>query len=200
METGMPGDPRPTPLGTAEVHTSFTGAGSGTTASSSTFEDRSKTNRAKDKAGELKDRAGELTSQAQSKASEVLGRAQDALEEHGVLNTVRDNPLPALGLAFGLGFLLAGSDDDSSGKRGGSMSKAKNQLKGAVMGGLSAAVAQEARGLLGMAQGQGTQKQGGMLSSMLKNLTGQSSGQQSSGSAASSGATPHRPPSHQEMR
>lgn len=145
-------------------------------------------------AGDLPNRVGDVTGQARQKAGEALGRAEQVLEERGVLDRVRENPLPALGIAFGLGFLLAGSGDDS-GKRGGARGRggmlhdAKTQLKGAIMGGLSAAVAQEGRNLLGMAQGKGNQ--GGILGSLLENLQG-------GGSSGGAGGTQHRPPSHQE--
>lgn len=137
-------------------------------------------------AGDLPDRVGELTGQARERAGEALGRAERVLEERGILDKVRENPLPALGVAFGLGFLLAGSGDQVEGKRSTALYKAKNQLKGAIMGGLSAAVAQEGRNLLGMAQGKGSA--GGLLGSLLENLQG-----------GGSGGTPHRRPSHQEL-
>ena len=166
-------------------------------------------NRVRDVADQVRERAQEMTQnlnlgeragEARERAGQALGRAEEMLEERGVLNTIRENPLPALGIAFGLGFLLAGSGDE--GKKHGAMYKAKHQLRGAVMGGLSAAVAQEARGLLGMAQGKGGA--GGMLGSLLQNLQGggqQGGGQQGgsrSGSGGGSGTVTHRPPSHQE--
>ena len=211
METGYPTDPMATPPGSAEVHTRLTttteqGYASGTGGEQSRTEqakdkardvaDQAKdraseaTDQARQKASELKGRAGELSSQAQEKLSGALSRAQEALDERGLLDTIRQNPLPALGLAFGAGFLLAGSDDSD---RHGTMSKAKNQLKGAVMGGLSAAVAQEARSLVGMG---GSKSSGGFLNSIIENLAGGSSGR----SGRSGGGEPHRPPSHQEMR
>lgn len=68
-----------------------------------------------------------------------------AIEDRSTLDTVRDNPLVALGIAFGVGFALAGSSGT-----GGQPRKATNQLKGAMIGGLSAAVARELRGLIGL--------------------------------------------------
>lgn len=92
-----------------------------------------------------------------------------------MLEQVRGNALPALGIAFAVGYLLAGSDNAP--KRG-PLYKAKNQLKGAVVGGLSAAVAQEARKLIGFGQQMAEQAQQG--------------GSQSSGPV-------HREPSHREF-
>lgn len=160
-------------------------------------------------AGDLPGRVNEAAGQAREKAGQAMHRAERVLEERGILDRVRENPLPALGIAFGLGFLLAGSDDDSgkhggSGRRGssgGALNNAKHQLKGAIMGGLSAAIAQEGRNLLGMAQGKGNQ--GGMLGSLLENLQGGGSGgsgRSGSGGSGSSGGAPHTRPSHQEMR
>lgn len=212
METGLPDDPMrtptPTPTGGAEVHTRITttqqqdyssgGEQSRTEQVKDTAHDVADQARerasgvagqAREKAEQLRGRAGELSSQAQEKLSGALSRAQDALEERGLLDTIRQNPLPALGLAFGAGFLLAGSDDSD---QHGTVYKAKNQLKGAIMGGLSAAVAQEARSMMGMG---GSGSSGGFLSSILENLSGSSSGR-----SGGSGGDRHRPPSHQEMR
>lgn len=147
--------------------------------------------------GNVSGRAGDVAGQAREKAGQALGRAEQVLEDRGVLDMVRNNPLPALGVAFGVGFLLAGSGDQVQGKKSTALYKAKNQLKGAIMGGLSAAVAQEGRNLLGMAQGKGGSA-GGLVGMLLQNLQGGGSG--GSGSASSGGAAPHRRPSHQEMR
>lgn len=161
-------------------------------------------NRVRDAAGQARERlqglnvsgrAGDVAGQAREKAGQALGRAEQVLEERGILDKVRENPMPALGVAFGIGFLLAGSGDQVQGKRSTAMYKAKNQLKGAIMGGLSAAVAQEGRNLLGMAQGKGNA--GGLLGMLLQNLQGGGSGGASSGAT---GSAPHRRPSHQEMR
>ncbi len=153
--------------------------------------------RVRDVAGSVRERAqglmdgmpapGDVAGQAREKVGDALGRAQTLLEDRGVLNMVRDNPLPALGVAFGVGFLLAGKGDRNA---GGKMGQARNQLRGAIMGGLSAAVAQEARNLIG-AQG-GAGGLGGILGSVLGNLQGQGGG-----SRSGSGST-HRPPSHRE--
>ncbi|MDQ3557452.1 MAG: hypothetical protein M3409_11855 [Gemmatimonadota bacterium] len=223
----MPGDRDPVTPGTAEVHTRVTGATGGgmagaTGASSlggtreaSTIEkaegavdqakDRAKgaadqvrdkahdaADQVKGRAQELRGRAGEVTSQAQERASEALHRAEQALEDSGALRYVRDNPLPVLGVAFGLGYLLAGSSDT-----GGSFGKAKHQIRGAIMGGLSAAVATEARSMLGM-QGQGGG--GGGLSSMLQNVMGGGSSSSRQGQSGAADGSVHRQPSHQEMR
>jgi ElaB/YqjD/DUF883 family membrane-anchored ribosome-binding protein len=149
--------------------------------------------RLQDLSGSVSGRAGDMAGQAREKAGQALGRAEQVLEERGILDKVRENPLPALGVAFGVGFLLAGSGDQVQGKRSTTLYKAKNQLKGAIMGGLSAAVAQEGRNLLGMAQGKGSA--GGLLGMLLQNLQGGGSSGGSSGQSA-----PHRRPSHQEMR
>jgi ElaB/YqjD/DUF883 family membrane-anchored ribosome-binding protein len=162
-------------------------------------------NRVRDAAGQARERlqglnvpgrAGDMAGQAREKAGQALGRAEQVLEERGILDKVRENPMPALGVAFGIGFLLAGSGDQVQGKRSTAMYKAKNQLKGAIMGGLSAAVAQEGRNLLGMAQGKGSA--GGLVGMLLQNLQGGGSGGSASG--GSTGSAPHRRPSHQEMR
>lgn len=217
LNAGTPGSPAfgDPGVGSAEVHTNLgvgreqdTGGYSGIamgntdTASDQGGLQQRAANRVRDVAGQVRERAqglmegmpdrmGNVTGQAREKVGQAMGRAETLLEDRGVLNVIRDNPLPALGVAFGLGFLLAGSND--GGKRGG-MFKAKQQLRGAIMGGLSAAVAQEARNLLGMAQGHGGK--GGMLGSLMQNLQGH--GGEEGGSGRTGGGTTHRPPSHQE--
>ncbi|HEX2091393.1 MAG TPA: hypothetical protein VHG28_03285 [Longimicrobiaceae bacterium] len=157
------------------------------------------TSRVRDMAGQVRERAQGMmegvperlsgaTGQARERAGQALGRAETLLEERGILNTIRENPLPALGIAFGVGFLLAGSSDRSA---RGPMQKARNQLRGAIMGGLTAAVAQEARGLLGQSGGGGA---GGLLHSILGNLQGGSS----QGRTGGTDAPARRPPSHRE--
>lgn len=140
--------------------------------------------------GNVSDRVGDATERARDTAGQFMGRAEQVLEERGVLDRVRENPLPALGLAVGVGFLLAGSGEKPQGKRGGTLYKAKNQLKGAIMGGLSAAVAQEGRNLLGMMQGQ--KGQGGLLEALFEGLQG--------GGSRGPGGGIRRRPSHEELR
>lgn len=205
--------------GTAEVHSDLrverdTGfeaiAASGTAGSRSMQQEakdrmRQATEQAQNVAGQAQQKAREMASQAQGKVNETLDRAETRLEETGIMDMVRNNPLPALGIAFGVGFLLAGSGDDEEEQQeprrrqkrkqggGGAMQSAKRQLKGAIMGGLSAAVAQEGKNLMGMAQGKGNQ--GGILGSLFENMTGGGTTQRQ----GTRGQAAHRPPSHQEM-
>lgn len=105
------------------------------------------------RAPEVARSAADAASSAAGRVSGAVGRAGTALEERGVYDAIRQNPLPALGIAFGLGFLLAGSDNSMA--QSPRVRQAKNQLRGAVMGGLTAAVANEARALLGVESKQG---------------------------------------------
>lgn len=155
-----------------------------------------KADQAREKAGEIagearsrmdeaKGKAGDMASQARDKAGEAFNRAESALQDSGAMNILRDNPLAALGIAFGAGFILAGSGDDGQSRRGGgAMGKAKHQLKGAVMGGLSAAVAQEVRSMVGMKGGSGGL--GSILNEFLGNAGG---GSQGSSQSQSTGRT-----------
>lgn len=95
---------------------------------------------ARNRLGEARERAQEMVGQARTRAGELLEQA----ETSEPMRMARDNPLPALGIAFAAGFLLAGSSDT-----GGRFGKAKQQIRGAVMGGISAALAQEMRDMLG---------------------------------------------------
>lgn len=210
--------------GTAEVHTDVRverDTGFGAIAASDTAAGRSMQQEARDRmneateqaqnvANQAQQKARQAASQAQSKANQAMNRVESKLEQTGLMGTIRNNPLPALGIAFGIGFLLAGDGDEEEreekkerpAKReqkrrkggGGVMQSAKSQLRSAVMGGLSAAVAQEGRNLMGMAQGKGNQ--GGILGSLFENMTGGKTTQRQS----TQRQAPHRRPSHQEMR
>lgn len=171
--------------------------------------------RAKELAGEVPDRAMEAASAARERLGSAVNSAQNMLEERGVLDTIRQNPLPALGIAFGVGFLLAGSDNATANNP--TVRRAKNQLKGAVMGGLSAAVANEARTFLGVQGGRGGNDMRSILNQFLNQLKtaateGASGGQQgrssrsqgssnsqSQGSSSASSGPVHREPSHREI-
>lgn len=83
---------------------------------------------------------------ARDRTGEFFDNAEDALDRRtGLLDSARQSPLPALGIAFAIGFLLAGSGDP---ERHPSVSKTKNQIKGAIMGGISAAVSQQLRSFI----------------------------------------------------
>lgn len=189
-------------LGTGEVPTDLgvnRGAGYSGIAASPAAEDRGVQERTidrlrqagdqvRDSAETLQDKVGEVSEQAREQVARAAGRARGVLEEQGVLDQIRENPLPALGIAFGVGFLLAGGGDSSRQGHQSSLNKAMDQLKGAVMGSVTAALATEAKNLLGMAQGRGDQ--GGMLGGLMEKLR--------EGVGGSTGGT--RPPSHQETR
>jgi hypothetical protein len=145
--------------GTAEVHSTITGGAPRESAYAGMpggepegMKDRI-ADRAEDLADEargqmrgLSDRASGMAEQARERASEMIDEIEERLEEAGVLPLIRDNALIALGAAFGVGYLLAGS---GSYERHPAIVKVRNQLKGGLMGGLSAAVAQEFRSLVG---------------------------------------------------
>lgn len=94
---------------------------------------------------EFRDRAGAAAKRARNRADHLVDEAEERLERTGALNTARDNPVAVLGVAFALGFLLAGDGDDDDQPRHPALSKAKNQVKGAIMGGISAAISQQLR-------------------------------------------------------
>jgi ElaB/YqjD/DUF883 family membrane-anchored ribosome-binding protein len=132
---------------------------------------------AQGKINEVKDQANQLKDQAKSRATEALHQAESKLQQTGLKRRIHENPLAAFGLAFGVGFLLAGSgdeDEDTDGSHGrhksrggGTLSQAKQQIKGAVVGGISTALAKEARSLVGAQSGQG-----GGLGNLVSSLFG----------------------------
>jgi hypothetical protein len=93
------------------------------------------------KVDEMGDRAKRMASQAGDRAGDLLDRAEDEIEERtGLMSKAGDYPLAALGIAFGVGFLLAGSGDDES-----TTARAKHRIRGAVMSGVGAAVSSQLR-------------------------------------------------------
>ncbi|MDB4950879.1 MAG: hypothetical protein JWM27_3528 [Gemmatimonadetes bacterium] len=134
--------------------------------------------RATELVGQARERAGEMAGEARERMTQAMGQAEDMLRRSGAIDRVKANPMPALGIAFGVGYLLAGSSK-------GVVGKAKGELKHAVLAGLTATVAREARDYLGSSGG-------GMLSQFLGGQGGGQTGR--SGSTAS-----HRPPSHREQ-
>ena len=190
------------------------------------------TAKARDVAGTVKERASELGERARSATSGVASqargladRAQSELQNRGVLEKIRDNPLPALGIAFAVGFLLSGSSDRGTGKA----SRAKRELRNALVAGLSTGLAQGARGFLrqagapdgvinslmenlpGMAGGasggeysEGGYRSGGSQGGSYRSgqgggmRSGSMQGSMSGSTGRTTGGAGHRPPSHQE--
>lgn len=164
-----------TAAGGVDVEFEPTTGSSGTGGAGSTMDqakDRAQevAGQAQDRLGEVRERAGTMASDARERATEMLDQASTRLEDSGALDMVRQNALPALGVAFGIGFLLAGSSDT-----GGRLGKAKHQMKGAVMGSLSAALTQQVKEM--MASQGGAQ---GIMNSIMGNQQGGGSGQGSS--------------------
>jgi hypothetical protein len=172
--------------------------------------------RASELAGTARERAGEFATQAREGVGGALTGAETWLENTGMLERVRRNPLPALGVAFGIGFVLA-ARSNSAIRGNPNISRAAGQLRGAVMAGVSAAVAREAKHLLDTL-GQNTQAGrfvrqqvagdeglyddpsglGGNARSGMQGGTGRTGATGGTQGYGRSGTTAHRPPSHQE--
>lgn len=210
-------------LGSAEVHSGLHSGGSGDAygglgfASPETMREegsrvRGADDESADRAGgrarhlaeDLGHRASDAASAARERVSGLRDRANRVLERRGVVDRLRDNPLPMLGVAFAVGFLLAGSDDRNSNTRA---ARARRELRSALVAGLSAGIAQGARGFLSEAGSEGS----GFLNSLIDNLAGETNdrggsggefaaagGRESTGGTPSGRGTTQRPPSHRE--
>ena len=141
MDRGMDDEP-----GIAEVHTHIgfqpSGARDRSTPSEEGVDDFP--GEVHDRGGGRSTRAREAVFRARGQAGDFLTRAANAVEERtGLIGKARDNPLAAIGIAFAVGFLVAGRSETSS-----RFSKTKQQLRGAIIGAVSAAVAEEARNFM----------------------------------------------------
>jgi ElaB/YqjD/DUF883 family membrane-anchored ribosome-binding protein len=148
----------------AEVHARISSRPAGTQGAMDQAQDalgRTR-DRAEGMVEDAKERASELAERARQGVGNAVDRAEDALEERtGALSFIRENPLPAVGIAFAAGFLLAGSGSDKRSRRGIG-GRVRNQVRGAVIGAVSAAFARELRNLTGI-DGEG----GGLLGELL---------------------------------
>jgi ElaB/YqjD/DUF883 family membrane-anchored ribosome-binding protein len=108
---------------------------------------RSTIDEARDRTGEWTERASEFASRARHELDEAFDRAEQRLEDQtGVVGLVREYPLAAAGLAFGIGFLLAA--DSGARRRRGVMGRATGQLRSALVGGATTMLMQELQDLL----------------------------------------------------
>lgn len=135
--------------------------------------------RARSLAGDVADRAGDFASRARDRVGAVADRATEELEDRGWLARMRENPLPALGVAFAAGFLLSG------GGRGGRSGRVRGELRSAVTAGLSAGLAQGARAFLRNAGAED-----GVINSLLENLPVLGGGPGRSGGPPQGGHSP----------
>jgi ElaB/YqjD/DUF883 family membrane-anchored ribosome-binding protein len=99
--------------------------------------------RARDMADDVRTKAERLASDARGRLEDVRDRAEDFVGEGGITARIRENPVAALAIGFGLGYLIAGR-----GARRGPVHFAKSKLRKALFGAATAALLSEARGLV----------------------------------------------------
>ena len=93
---------------------------------------------------DLRDRAGDLGERAEGLASAARARIDDlvdAIDRTRIPERSWNHPLAAVGIAFGVGFLLAGRSDNRI------LRTAKSQLRGLLVAGVIAAFREELEGL-----------------------------------------------------
>ncbi|HEX5871650.1 MAG TPA: hypothetical protein VFY65_14585 [Longimicrobium sp.] len=138
-------------------------------------------------AGNLGPRVSDAAGTVRERASGVAERASTALEKGGVLSRLRDNPLPVLGVAFAIGFLLAArGDDDEYGET--NRGRARSELRDALMAGVTAGLAQGARGFLSQAGSESTGFVNTLMDAFLGGGAGGGSPGGSSGGSARGGS------------
>jgi hypothetical protein len=133
----------------------------------------------------LGSRVSGATAGVRDRLGGVSERASGLMESRGMLDRLRENPLPVLGVAFALGFLLSGNDDDDDGFEPSRASTARRELRSALMAGVTAGIAQGARGFLGQASSEGS----GFLNTLLDNLVANKGGASASTGTPRTGGT-----------
>jgi hypothetical protein len=129
---------------------------------------------------------------ARGRLGALSERANSALEGRGIIARLQENPLPALGVAFAVGFLVAGGTNVST-RPNSPAARARQELRGALMAGLSSGVSQGARGFLdtaGRPEGFANSFLRNVLSSVLSGAGGggqEGGGQQGGGRSQSGG-------------
>jgi uncharacterized protein YjbJ (UPF0337 family) len=139
----------------------------------------------RDQAGNLGGKAGDAASGARDRLSGLSERAGSLLEGRGIVGRLQENPLPALGVAFAVGFLVAGGTNQS--RPDSPAARARNELRNALMAGLSSGVAQGARGFLDTA-GRPEGVANSMLRTLLSNVLGGAQQGGGQGGSAQGGA------------
>ena len=178
--------------GSAEVHTGLHSAGGGDQYEGLQFagnEEGGSRSRLGGAAEAIRDRvgegarnlAGEVGPRVARVASSTRERANRAMEQRGLVDRLRDNPLPILGVAFAIGFVLAARDDDDDDYGASKASRARRELRSALMGGVSAGIAQGARGFLNQTNNQGS----GFLAELIDGFLGQQGGGSQGGQGGS---------------
>lgn len=152
--------------------------------------------RARHLADDLGHRASDAASAARERVSGLRDRTNQVLEKRGVVDRLRENPLPILGIAFAVGFLLSGSAERDSDSRA---DRARRELRSALMAGLTTGIAQGVRSFLNETGEEGS----GFVNSLLDTMTGQAKQHASGERAGTAGEAPYRrgaarPPSHRE--
>ncbi|MEX2571991.1 MAG: hypothetical protein WD737_11890 [Gemmatimonadota bacterium] len=104
--------------------------------------------------GGLRDRAAHLADQARNAVGSTVGRAGDLMGRRpDLLDTVRSNPLTALGLAFSAGLVIAVSTEGR--RRNWMVERGRLRMRSVLIGALSATIAHELRALIGAEEGIG---------------------------------------------
>ena len=109
---------------------------------------------AKRRLDELADRAGSMAERLRDSARDRLDRAGATVDEHtGLIGLIRSRPLTALGVVFATGFLagLASSPENHH----WTVERARRRVRALIIGGVTAALAQELRSSLGIEGGLG---------------------------------------------
>jgi ElaB/YqjD/DUF883 family membrane-anchored ribosome-binding protein len=94
---------------------------------------------------DYRQRARHLLAGSRHRAQSAIRDAERRVDEKtGVIGLIREHPLPAVGLAFALGFVLAGRSDPET-----RLGQVRKKIRGAAATAVTAALVEEARHLVG---------------------------------------------------
>jgi ElaB/YqjD/DUF883 family membrane-anchored ribosome-binding protein len=109
---------------------------------------------ARDRFADVRQRAAAFADGARERFSETVDRAESSFDERtGMVTSIRQHPLAAVGIAFSVGFVVAAASRATD--RNWALERARRRLRGAIVSGMTGVLAHELRAIIGAEEGIG---------------------------------------------